>query len=734
MKVAQILMGLAIALSTGIGPINTAYAANDQYNIKLKFRSFTPPASTTLPEPLLQNGDKQRLLLQFYEAPSASQLRALNITPLHYVSPVTIAASVAGPIPDILRPAIRWIGSLQANDKFSASVQTQFNTDSREQFTLLVEAFPDLSPEELSSLTSSAGGISINHPSLPDHIQMVTGNQAVFQHLAQQSNITWMSLPGTRLLAGEPVDFCIGAQTEFGSVASYTTMMPSWGWDGPGLGSAIIPYAFTNGTSDIAGSLEFEIVQNALTEWAKYANINFVRINKLREPGAIDIGWYSGAHGDTKRFDGYGEQLAHGFFPNPPNADPIAGDIHFDEDENWSVNGEWWNASEKDLFTVAMHEAGHALGVDHSDIAGAIMAPYYEGPATGLRADDIAAIQSLYSARQPTPFLIKRANTNSQKTEIYSLSDQDSLQTLISTNPTLLPESGTDGSYAFEVSNYNSDAMFDLFVIKKTLTAKNKTHLTILSGADNYQAKLLDTPLPLAETGSDYSYDFALGFFNSDTYPDLFVIQKNATSSKSSEVLIYDGKQSYQNLLFRSDTILPETGSDTRFEFEVGDANFDGIPDIYMIDRSADGQGPVQIAILDGAKAYKAYIQTATDISFQQAGLTNQTQFEIGHFDNDGRLDLYILQTNGTSSGFMELTVLNGMDQFQTVIASNITALAQSSSDEGWTFRLAIKNSIPNAGASGCGFGLALQRDPSLPLLAIGSIVALLYRKRSRPQ
>ena len=50
------------------------------------------------------------------------------------------------------------------------------------------------------------------------------------------------------------------------------------------------------------------------------------------------------------------------------------------------------------MLWVATHEFGHSLGIDHSDVQGAIMYPYYTGYVEGMKlhSDDIAAIQSLY--------------------------------------------------------------------------------------------------------------------------------------------------------------------------------------------------------------------------------------------------------------------------------------------------------------------------------------------------
>ena len=95
-----------------------------------------------------------------------------------------------------------------------------------------------------------------------------------------------------------------------------------------------------------------------------------------------------GDHGDGDAFDGPGGTLAHAFFPI------YGGDAHFDKSESFIVERGGRNGV--DLFTVAAHEFGHSLGLAHSDVNMALMAPFYQPPSADrniIKQDDINAIQ-----------------------------------------------------------------------------------------------------------------------------------------------------------------------------------------------------------------------------------------------------------------------------------------------------------------------------------------------------
>ncbi len=154
-------------------------------------------------------------------------------------------------------------------------------------------------------------------------------------------------------------------------------------------------YGFVNFTGDLSQTAIRNAISTAINYWAAVTPLSFSEVPNNQNP-EIRILFGSGNHGDGFPFDGGGGVLAHAFYP-PPNGGDIAGDAHFDDAENWSVN---LPPSGIDLYTVAAHEFGHALGLAHSSVNDALMFAFYGGPHRFLHQDDIDGIQSIYGAQQ----------------------------------------------------------------------------------------------------------------------------------------------------------------------------------------------------------------------------------------------------------------------------------------------------------------------------------------------
>jgi hypothetical protein len=151
-----------------------------------------------------------------------------------------------------------------------------------------------------------------------------------------------------------------------------------------------------NGKSSL-GNWENVILQAAQT-WAQETNINFTVVP--------DDGAAAGSGADEEGNPGFGDiriggynfgssTLALTYQPPSANNFSIAGNMTFNTGQSFNIGSTY------DLFTVAMHEFGHALGLNESSVSNAVEYGTYTGKKTGLASDDIEGIQSIYSANGP---------------------------------------------------------------------------------------------------------------------------------------------------------------------------------------------------------------------------------------------------------------------------------------------------------------------------------------------
>ena len=155
-------------------------------------------------------------------------------------------------------------------------------------------------------------------------------------------------------------------------------------------GKTKLTYTFLSQSSDLPKTQLDAALANAKSRWEDVADLTLTLVPK--SPSDITVSFFAKMdHGPGfNDFDGPSNVLAWGHYPEN-------GRLYFDEDETWSEALPIPSGS-IDLQTVATHEFGHVLGLDHSNDTTAVMYAYYTGARRELSADDIDGIRKHYGA------------------------------------------------------------------------------------------------------------------------------------------------------------------------------------------------------------------------------------------------------------------------------------------------------------------------------------------------
>ena len=343
-----------------------------------------PPARSRI-------GGRAHFVVEFGGEPDRAALRELEARGARVLAYVPDAGFLVSASEDVRLEGLglRRVGRLEASDKLSSLLEPGG------RWECVVQFHPDVGREEAEALAREHMLELLSHPDLRSNELLVAGAASRVQRLAEWDEVAYVYPASPELKAGEPVHACPGALTAWGPVGQYVAQVGD-GWDGPGRNAADLRYYFATLARRLPRESVAAEITRALAEWARYVAIRFSPGADEWGPRTLRFHFAAGAHECPYHFDGWGRTLAHAFYPSPPNPEPIAGDIHFDDDEPWAI-GEYL-----DVFSVALHEIGHALGLGHSDKPGSVMYPYYRRHVA-LTEEDIRAIRQLYAAREAPP-------------------------------------------------------------------------------------------------------------------------------------------------------------------------------------------------------------------------------------------------------------------------------------------------------------------------------------------
>ena len=142
-------------------------------------------------------------------------------------------------------------------------------------------------------------------------------------------------------------------------------------------------------------SFQEEIVE-ALSVWEVEADIRFSQVS---DSSNVDIrfGWAN--------IDGSRSILGDTTFPSTGPLNQVI--VAFDRDENWFVGGDA-PVNLIDFSSTAIHEIGHAIGIDHSETNSSIMRASYSREIFDLQRDDINAVRDIYGQNEITRIDVHR--------------------------------------------------------------------------------------------------------------------------------------------------------------------------------------------------------------------------------------------------------------------------------------------------------------------------------------
>jgi hypothetical protein len=392
-RLAALLLLVSVGLVSALGQASPDAAPSV---LRLKSGNHYASAAVSADSVALDasSGQSAHFIAIFQTVPNAQDaqnLRDLGYNVLAFV-PDNGLMVYGNPSADLSGVGVVENYSLQVADKLSAKL----DATAAGSLSAVVQMQPDADAGLVLLRMLLAGTTLLPNQDLSATEYLVQAPYATLQQIAGWDETAYIYPASPQMTSGQKIVPCGMGVSAGAVIAVAANLVPTFGdgWAGASHGSAAVTYNLHTAALPLAESDVRAALQSVIAEWSGYAAITFTPTTQANATTSIDISFPSGDHGDGFPFTPSGAVLAHTFYP-PPNPETIAGDMHVNYDEAWSVNGSL------QLYAVMLHEMGHALGLGHSDSPSDVMYPYYQG-TQHLASGDVQALRTLYAAPAST--------------------------------------------------------------------------------------------------------------------------------------------------------------------------------------------------------------------------------------------------------------------------------------------------------------------------------------------
>lgn len=211
----------------------------------------------------------------------------------------------------------------------------------------------------------------------------------------------------------------------------------------------------------------------------------------------------------------------------------------------------------------------------------------------------------------------------------------------------------------------------DLYCLRRTGSPSGRIDLRVLEAASGWTRLKLEIPTRLLPSEEASYPALLLGDYHARNVQDLFALKRGGTRL---EVHVLDAKppkgNAYWDYLIEWGTPI-DAAEVPDFDFFLGHYNSEGRPDLFAVKHRNTSRGKVEIHILTGKSQYQKFaLQIETSLPVDPSG---RLRFGVARFDRvGGNSDVFALMPGPR---VLEVQVFDGTRGFQSLAASFATAL-----------------------------------------------------------